>query len=343
MRDAVLEYQEVLERRVVRRELATTSFTAYRRDLAEFETLAGPGTILDDLESDDIEAALTRIAQAPDRRYTRGTKIAGDGSRPPGRNAHSLSRWFTSVKGLFAWATEHGYVQIDPMSRLSTPRTPRRATGARLGLPVDAALNLRDAAARPRRANPTAQQRLALRDLAILRLMVESGPRVSEVCGANRESITVHDETGRPVLRVHGKGSKPRALPLSPATAAAIDDYLTQERPAPPTPKDPHDRREHAKITDASRALFVSVRGWRLNARDIERMIERLAQETLGRRITPHGLRHTALTALARSGVDIATVAQIAGHASLSTTSVYMDDSMAAAAAAIDTSPLAVP
>ncbi|MFD2395835.1 site-specific integrase [Prauserella oleivorans] len=63
--------------------------------------------------------------------------------------------------------------------------------------------------------------------------------------------------------------------------------------------------------------------------------------KVLGRRATPHSLRHTALTILARAGVDIATVAQIAGHASLATTSVYMDDSMSAAAEAISTSPLA--
>ncbi|HEY6738145.1 MAG TPA: tyrosine-type recombinase/integrase, partial [Actinopolymorphaceae bacterium] len=173
-------------------------------------------------------------------------------------------------------------------------------------------------------------------------LLVESGPRVSELCGANRSDIRVHEETRTPVLHVRGKGGKDRGLPLSAPTAALIERYLTEERPAPPSPPaDPHDRAARVRYEDASRALFVSVRGRRLSPRDVQRMVERYTKEYLERRATPHSLRHTALTILARAGVDIATVAQIAGHASLSTTSVYMDDSMSAAAEAIAGSPLA--
>jgi site-specific recombinase XerD len=87
--------------------------------------------------------------------------------------------------------------------------------------------------------------------------------------------------------------------------------------------------------------LFVTIRGRRLSPRDVQRMVERYTRQFLGRRATPHSLRHTALTILARAGVDIATVAQIAGHSNLSTTSVYMDDSMSAAVEAIARSPLA--
>ena len=74
--------------------------------------------------------------------------------------------------------------------------------------------------------------------------------------------------------------------------------------------------------------------------RDVQRLIERYANTNLDRHATPHSLRHTALTILARSGVDIATVAQNAGHSNVGTTSIYMDDSMVAAAQAIDGSPL---
>lgn len=337
--DALAGYREVLERRVARSELSANTLEPYMRDLHEFAGLVGAATIVDDIESDDIERALTRIAAAPDRRYTRGMKLAHDGAAPVGRGAHSRARWFASVKGFFRWAADQGYVQVDPMRSLRPPRTPRRAKGARLGITVDKAETLRDAPARPTAKPRTAQQNLTLRDAAILRLLTESGPRVSEVCGANREDIRVHEDTGRPVLHVVGKGSKPRDIPLSAATATAIEEYQAAERPALPPVADPHDRRERALREDAQRALFVTVRGRRMGPRDVQRMVDRLAR-TVGIRVTPHGLRHTALTILVRSGADIATVAQVAGHASVATTSVYMDDSAVAAADAIDASPL---
>lgn len=340
VRDATLEYLEVLERRVMRSQLSATTLHSYRRDLDEFSTLLGPDTTLDHVESDHLESALTTIANAPDRRYRIGLKIAEDGSTPPGRGPYALARWFAAVRGLFRWAADQGYVQIDPTTRVTAPRVPTRARGARIGLQLDEALTLR--AAPTGRAPETlrADQRLSLRDEAMLRLLVESGPRVSELCGANRSDIRVHEDTGTPVLYVRGKGGKERDLPLSPATVELIERYLAEERPAPPRPKRPHDRAERIRIEDAAGALFVSVRGWRLAPRDVQRMVQRYATEYLGRRATPHSLRHTALTVLARAGVDIATVAQIAGHASLTTTSVYMDDSMSAAAEAISQSPL---
>ncbi|WP_019813214.1 tyrosine-type recombinase/integrase [Saccharomonospora saliphila] len=340
VRDATLEYLEVLERRVMRSQLSATTLHSYRRDLTEFTTLLGDEITLDDVEADDIETALTKVAKAPDRRYSVGLKIAEDGSTPPGRGPHSLARWFAAVRGLFRWAADKGYVRVDPTTRVSRPRTPNRAAGTRVGLQLDEALALRAAPGTRPEETLRADQRLSLRDEAILRLLVESGPRVSELCGANRTDIRAHEETGTPVLYVRGKGGKDRDLPLSRPTAELVERYLATERPAPPRPRRPHDRTERDRIADAAGALFVSVRGWRLSPRDVQRMVERYARAYLGRRATPHSLRHTALTVLARAGVDIATVAQIAGHASLATTSVYMDDSMSAAVEAVTSSPL---
>ncbi|REF34666.1 tyrosine-type recombinase/integrase [Thermasporomyces composti] len=337
---ATLEYLEILERRVARAQLSPTTLLAYRRDLTEFTTLLGPDKALDEIEPDDLEVALTTLAKSPDRRYTKGLKIAEDGSTPPGRGPHSLARWFAAVRGLFRWATDKGYVQVDPTTRVSPPRVPKRAAGARIGLQLDEALTLRSSPASLPREALRADQRLTLRDEAILRLLVESGPRVSEVCGANRSDVRVHEETGTPVLHVRGKGGKSRDLPLSKATLTAIERYLAEERPPPPTPRT-DDRAERIKVQDAANALFVTIRGRRLSPRDVQRMVERYTRQFLGRRATPHSLRHTALTILARAGVDIATVAQIAGHSNLSTTSVYMDDSMSAAVEAIARSPLA--
>ncbi|MGZ4601237.1 MAG: tyrosine-type recombinase/integrase [Oryzihumus sp.] len=341
VRDAVLQYQESLERRVMRSEMSPTSLHAYTRDLAEFVALLGPDTVLDDVEGDDIEVALTRLAKAPDRRFTKGVKMGQDGSQPQGRGPHARARWFTAVRGLFRWATDRGYVQVDPTLKLSPPRTPKRASGARLGLQAGEARTLRAAPSTKAVDHPRANQGLTLRDEAILRLLIESGPRVSELCGANRTDIRMHEETDRPVLRVHGKGGKDRDLPLTRRTVEAINAYLEQGRPSPPPVTDPADTARSTRVADAERALFVTVRGWRMAPRDVQYLIQRYTRAKLDRRATPHALRHTALTILARSGVDIATVAQIAGHANLSTTSIYMDESMSAAADAVDHSPMA--
>lgn len=342
--DAVLEYTEALERRVARNDLSENTLNAYTADLREFIDLFGATTVLDDIEADDLDAGMTRISRSEDRRYTKGLKIGHDGSKPVGRGPHAVARWLVAVKGLFRWAADKGYVQVDPTLRLKPPKTPKRAKGARLGLPIDEARALRTA---PYQRDITqdgkepSRDRLALdlRDEAILRLLTESGPRVSEVCKANRSDIRLHEETGTPVLHVVGKGRKERDIPISVHTMEAIQRYLDEGRPSPPEAST-GDRIEAVRIADAGRALFVSVRGWRLNSRDIQRMIERYAKTNLDRHATPHALRHTALTILARSGVDIATVAQIAGHANVGTTSIYLDDSMIAAAHAIDSSPL---
>src|SRR5690348_11765293 len=108
--DAVLEYVEVLERRVMRSDMSEASLSAYKRDLAEFVDLLGADTVLDDVEADHLETALTRIARADDKRYTRSAKIGQDGSKPQGRGPHSLARWFAAVRGMFRWAADRGYV-----------------------------------------------------------------------------------------------------------------------------------------------------------------------------------------------------------------------------------------
>lgn len=338
--DAVLRYREALERRVARGELSERTLDAYAANLTEFVDLIGADTVLDDVTADDIESCLTRLAKAPDRRFTKGVKIGPVGTPAEGRGPHARAQWFAAVRGLFRWSDERGYVQVDPTVRLKPPKVPRRAKGARLGIRTDQAIALRATPSQPRPSGRARNPKLSLRDEALLRLLSEAGPRVSEVCNANIEDLRLHEDTGTPVLGVIGKGRKPRDIPISPATYTAIQAYLANGR-REPKPNVDGDPRVEARRRDAARALFVSRNGWRLSPRDIQRMIEKYAKQSLDRRVTPHALRHTALTILARNGTDIALVAQIAGHSNLATTSIYMDESMAAAVEAMNRSPLA--
>ncbi|MFC7484456.1 hypothetical protein ACFQX7_36685 [Luedemannella flava] len=100
--EAVAEYREALERRVARNELAALTFKTYIRDLDEFVALFGADTVLDDVEQDDLDRALTRIAAAPTA-GTPGVSRSATTAAGPRAGAHSRARWFVSVRGLFRW------------------------------------------------------------------------------------------------------------------------------------------------------------------------------------------------------------------------------------------------
>lgn len=333
------EYGEALALRVAMGALSPATRDAYVRDLAEAVTLLGGDRLLDDVEAEDVELAVVRIANAPDRRYTRGRKVGPGGAPAVGRGLRARARWLASVRGLFAWALARGYVRADPMPKVARVRVPARATGARLGLSVRAAQALRDVpAARAASGGLRADQRLTARDEVILRLLMETGPRVAELCAADRDDVVVDEASGGPVLVIRaGKGGSSRRLPLSPALVAALARYEV-ERPAASGVD------EQARA-DAARALVVSVRGRRLAPRDVQRMVARqvaFMPASLRQAVTPHGLRHTAATVLLRfAGADVGTVADLLGHADVATTSVYLDPSADAAAAAVRSSPLA--
>ena len=187
--DAVARYLRALERRVTRGDLSSATYKAYSRDLSEFVDLMHPDVILDDIEDDDLESALTIIAKSPDKRFTRSAKLGVDGGLGEGRGPHARARWFAAVRSLFRWAAERGYVQLDPTLTVTPPRTPKRAKGARLGLQEHEAQSLRAAPSEPRPDGSAPDASLSLRDEALLRLLTESGPRVSEVCGADVSTL----------------------------------------------------------------------------------------------------------------------------------------------------------
>jgi integrase/recombinase XerD len=293
--------------------------------------------VLDEIEPDDVELAVVRIANAPDRRFTRRRKAGPGGAPVAGRGLQARARWLAAVRGLFSWTAERGYVRADPMPQVSRVRVPQRATGARLGLSVEAALALREVPKQRAVAGRLrADQKLTLRDEAVLRLLTETGPRVAELCAADLDDVQRRDDAGGYALRIRaGKGGKQRYVPLSDGLVAALNRYQTTERPPAAGP----DAQARA---DSARALLVTVRGRRLSPRDVQRMVERHMPAEHRQAVTPHGLRHTAATVLLRhAGADIGTATDILGHADVATTSVYLDPSATAAAQALERSPLA--
>ena len=145
------------------------------------------------------------------------------------------------------------------------------------------------------------------RNTAILALLYGSGLRIAEALALTRAEAP---RGPNDALRVTGKGGKQRIVPVLPAVAAAIVDYL-RLCPYSPGPNGP---------------LFVGARGQRLNPRMVQRAMAKLRGALgLPATATPHALRHSFATHLLANGGDLRTIQELLGHASLSTTQIYTE------------------
>ena len=156
-------------------------------------------------------------------------------------------------------------------------------------------------------ALPDKSKPLGLRDKAILEVLYATGIRVGELVGLTMEQVDFAQQE----VKVKGKGSKERLVPLGQYAVAALQQYCFQGRPQ--------------LLTIASeQALFLNARGGKLTDRGVRMIVEKYVQALgWGQGITPHTLRHTFATHLLDGGADIRMVQELLGHARLSTTQMY--------------------
>jgi integrase/recombinase XerC len=156
-------------------------------------------------------------------------------------------------------------------------------------------------------ASQRTEAAVALRDAAVLELFYATGIRVSELCGLDPG----HFDHGRRTVRVRGKGDKERTVPVGAPALRAVNRWLTAGRPALAT-------------AASGPALFLGVRGGRLDPRTARRIVHELLREAGATRDTgPHGIRHSAATHLLEGGADLRSVQEMLGHADLGTTELY--------------------
>jgi integrase/recombinase XerC len=214
--------------------------------------------------------------------------------RIEGLGAASAARELSGVRAFLAWTAK----QLGAMSQVPRTKAPRRPkTLPRPAAPEEAVALAEDAGAF------ASESWIGARDLAILLLLYGSGLRVSEAL-----SLTARDLPIGQAIRVTGKRSKTRIVPVVAAVKQAIDAYLAK-CPFPP-------------MGDAP--LFVGARGGPLNA-DLVRRAVRAARKRLGLpdTLTPHALRHSFATHLLARGADLWSLQELLGHASLSSTQIY--------------------
>jgi len=146
-----------------------------------------------------------------------------------------------------------------------------------------------------------------LRDRAIMELFYSSGLRISELTGAGLENLNLKER----VLRVVGKGSKTRIVPIGRAACDAIDQYLARERVTLVRPKTGND-------------IFLSRHGKRLTTQRIWQIVKEIAASAgMEVNVYPHLLRHSFATHLLANGADLRIIQELLGHADISTTQVY--------------------
>lgn len=258
----------------VERGLARNTVAAYRRDLAQYlEFLGG--------RKPDADVVETFIGELRGR----------------GLSNSSLARKIASVRGLHRFLVSEDMWRDDPTALLESPRRPDPFPKA---LTIDEAISLVEA--------PGTADRAARRDSALLEFLYGTGARVSEAVGVDLGHVDLEDR----VVRVTGKGSKQRMVPLGRMAIEAIGLWLP-------------DRMAMVRRDIAGDPLFVNLRGRRLSrqgAFDIVKKHAVVAGIHPGR-VSPHVLRHSAATHMVEAGADLRTVQEILGHATISTTQVY--------------------
>lgn len=208
----------------------------------------------------------------------------------------TLARLTSAIRQMCAWALANGILDTDPSARLATPKA-HRVLPTVLG-PEAIADTLGEL---PEQPTPT-----QLRDRAIIELLYAAALRVEELCHADLADL---DQESR-LISVVGKGNKQRVVPYGVPAAEALSQWLQVRgelaaRASTPTP-----------------ALFLGVRGGRLNPRQARRIVHEMTKRA-GHEISPHGLRHSAATAMVEGGADLRVVQEMLGHSSLATTQIY--------------------
>ncbi|HEY5977091.1 MAG TPA: tyrosine recombinase XerC [Solirubrobacterales bacterium] len=213
-----------------------------------------------------------------------------------GAAAATVARKLAAIRGLYDFLVRTERVGGNPADLVSSPKREQK-------LPkVLSADQVRDLLERI-----PAHTALELRDRAMLELAYSCGLRCEEIVNLDLGSLDFESER----VRVMGKGSKERLLPVGEPAQRAIRRYLERGRPALESDRD-------------QTALFVSKNGLRLSNSDITRRLGLWVREAaLAGGVSPHSLRHSFATHLLEGGADLRTIQELLGHASISTTQVY--------------------
>ena len=268
----------------IERGLASNSIAAYRRDLRKFADFLN-GNPLSGVDPEIINKFESSLREA---------KLS----------VASINRIDSTLRSFFKHLQqEYGY--SDPTLEIAPKKSARRLPKA---LTITQIVSMIEAAYRE-------GQPITLRDQAMLELLYSSGARVSELIGINLNDLSSMQTNDGSIttLKLRGKGSKERIVPLGSFASKAIDNYVTRVRPE-----------LTAKSAKTTSALFLNSRGSRISRQSAWQMVLDSAQAAgVSEHVSPHVFRHSYATHLLDGGADIRVVQELLGHASVTTTQIY--------------------
>lgn len=269
---------------------------SYGRDLRRYiEFLRGRGiTSPEDVTRSDIEAHLAELTDA-------------------GLAASSVQRAVSAIKGFHRFMVMEHICENHPSADIALPKRPERLPDVLSHEQVFSLLDdpfrdeLEPAPRKLKSGRLDERPRASFhRDKAVLEVLYGCGLRVSELCGLDQRDVSLEDE----LVRVLGKGSKERVVPILGTANQALGTYLVRWRPVLAGPS-------------SGDAVFLNARGGRITRQAVHRMVERYGAIVGIEGLHPHTLRHTYATHMLEGGMDLRTVQELLGHASISTTQLY--------------------
>lgn len=269
------------------------------RSHLEHSRRASPHTVSNYLSDLSQYASWLQEKQVPLRAATHTTIRAYLSLLAVDKKETSRARKLASIKALYRFLVREGVMATSPAKLVRSPKLPKTLPKV---LPVDEVFALL--------AVPSTRSVLGIRDRAMLEVLYGAGIRVSELCGLSLGDLDLRSK----MIRVLGKGSKERLCPLNDQAITTVKTYLARRGEL---------LAKAAKDQDPN-ALFLNYRGGRLRTRSVARHLDRYVKLcALRRNVSPHALRHSFATHLLGSGMDIRSIQELLGHASLSTTQRY--------------------
>ncbi|KXB34666.1 site-specific tyrosine recombinase [Atopobium deltae] len=270
--------QEYLAYLAVERGCAHNTVEAYNRDLQRYVTyLVDAGiTEPDAVTRTDVEQYLRLLGSF---------ELASS----------SIERACSAIKGFHRFMVAEQLSSVHPTADIPLPKKPDRLPDV---ISPEQASALLD---QPFARTPSAQ-----RDHCMLEVLYGCGLRVSELCGLDLQNVLLADS----IIRVYGKGSKERVVPLLGSAAAMLEAYLGGWRAS------------LARKADVS-AVFLNVRGGRISRQSVHSIVEKYGRVVGLEGLHPHTLRHSFATHMLQGGADLRVVQELLGHSDISTTQLY--------------------
>ncbi|MFZ1291955.1 MAG: site-specific tyrosine recombinase XerD [Melioribacteraceae bacterium] len=277
MQEFVKEYLSLLR---IEKNLSQNSISSYKNDLTKLIVFFEQNN-LDDFNQIKIKHITEFFAQ----------------QRKDGITSTSVSRYSSSLKGFFSYLKQQGYIEANPTSNLNSTKLSRKLPAVLSFNEIEKILD-----------QPNISDNLGLRDKSILEILYSSGLRVSEAINLKISDLFLNDE----VIRVLGKGSKQRIVPIGSSAINWLKEYLVKVRPI------------LQKNMKSENIVFLNSKGSKLSRMAIWKIVKKYCDEAeINREVHPHTFRHSFATHLLEGGADLRAVQEMLGHSDISTTQIY--------------------